>query len=75
MMDVKPHKSEKNMKSYSLFPGGAGAKIHMVDYENGISIYIIDHVNFWPPPVGAQKIGIKCAIVHFFCNRLYYVLC
>ncbi len=39
----------------------------MVDYVNGISIkiYIIDHVNFWPPsPRGArEKNGITCAFL------------
>ena len=54
-----------NPEFFCGLPGGGGPKIHMVDYVNGSSIYIIDHVNFWPPsPRGAtKKFGIKCAFL------------
>ncbi len=46
-------------------PGGGSPKIHLVDYVNRTPIYIIDHVNFWPPSSrgATKKIGIKCAFL------------
>ena len=60
--------------NYSLFqkkrtfnspPGGGEPKIRMMDYVIGSSIYIIDHVNFWPPSPrrATKKIEIKCAFL------------
>ena len=65
--------SKRNAHLIPIFfvpPWWRGAKIHMVNYVNGRTpIYIIDHVNFCPPPQGGHK---KLELnVRFFWNRLY----
>ncbi len=50
-------------------PGGGGPKIIIVDYVT--PIYIIDHVNFWPPsPRGGARKNSQLN-VRFFWHRLY----
>ena len=47
-------------------PAGGGPKFHMVDYVT--PIYIIDHLNFWPPWGPRKNSELN---VHFFWHRLY----